>query len=112
MRRSTWAPRSALTGGARRARQGSRDEFTSPSTLLEWAVPRSKSAVTESRILPGLSHFQLEGPEWDTSVAQWSMAFGARVGAWGDAAPPQAAAAAALEAQADAAAAAAAGQTR
>ncbi len=61
--------------------QGDRDEFTSTSQLQEvctsarrslssllrhaltpacaqWAVPQSKSAVTETRILPGVSHFQ------------------------------------------------------
>jgi pimeloyl-ACP methyl ester carboxylesterase len=67
--------------------QGSNDEFTYPKTLLEaraalqramrlavaasaltqprvsrvaaqWAAPQSKSAVTETRILPGLGHFQ------------------------------------------------------
>jgi hypothetical protein len=41
---------------------------------------------------------QLEGSEWDAAVAKWSVAFAARVGAWGDATPPGAAAAALSEA--------------
>ena len=88
----------ALTATPRRRAQGSRDEFTAPSKLLEvrgrapsacgprgspqlgsflsrrvghsgffsspplaapqWAVPQSKSAVTETRIIPDMGHFQ------------------------------------------------------
>ena len=62
--------------------QGDRDEFTYASTLLEWAVPRSKSAVTETKILPGVSHFALEGPDWDAFAAEEAAAFAERVGAW------------------------------
>ena len=51
---------------------------------MQWVVPQSKSAVTETHILPGVSHFQLEGPEWDRAAAELSVAFGRRVGVWGD----------------------------
>jgi hypothetical protein len=85
-------PARSLRGAAGRA-QGSRDEFTAPSKLLEvrarvpvvegplppssscsagtrrfshtadfasaqWAVPQSKSAVTETRIIADMGHFQ------------------------------------------------------
>lgn len=62
--------------------QGDRDEFTSPQQLLKWAVPQSKSSVTETVILPGVSHFALEGPEWDEKAAELSSAFAHRTGAW------------------------------
>ena len=77
--------------------QGDRDEFTSAAQLLTWAVPRSKSAVTETHVLPGVSHFALEGRDWDATAAQLSTDFARRVGAWGD--PPQQPVAAAGEAE-------------
>ena len=62
--------------------QGDRDEFTSADTLQGWVVPRSRSAVTETIILPGVSHFALEGSAWDAEAAKMSVEFGRRVGAW------------------------------
>jgi len=41
---------------------------------------------------------QLEGPDWDTAVARWAAAFGARHGCWGDATPAGARELAAAEA--------------
>lgn len=62
--------------------QGDRDEFTSAAQLTGWAVPRSNSAVTEARILPGVSHFELEGAAWDEQAASWAVEFATRVGAF------------------------------
>lgn len=39
--------------------QGDRDEFTSESTLVDWAVKKA-SPVTEHKIYPGVTHFEIE----------------------------------------------------
>ena len=70
--------------------QGDRDEFTTASQLREWVVPQSKGAVTETHIIPGVSHFALEGPEWDRTAAELSVAFGRRTSVWGDTSFPPA----------------------
>ena len=64
--------------------QGDRDEFTSVAQLRDWVVPRSRSQVTETQVLPGVSHFALEGSLWDAAAAQMAVDFATRVGAWGN----------------------------
>ena len=81
--------------------QGDRDEFTGKDTLLNWAAKRSASAVTETRIYPGLGHFELEGPAYDSEIADVAADFAFRNGVWD--APAAGAAAAAAEARAAAA---------
>lgn len=45
-----------------RVTQGDRDEFTTKSTLTDWAMSKAKEggAVAECRIYPGVSHFEIE----------------------------------------------------
>jgi len=79
--------------------QAAGDEFTGQATLLDWAAPQSRAhGTTETRIVPGVGHFSLEGPEWDAHAVRWALAFAHRVNAFGEAAPASCAACAAAEA--------------
>lgn len=62
--------------------QGDRDEFTGKDTLINWAVKQSQSEVTETKIYPGLGHFELEGPAYDSEMADVAADFAQRHNIW------------------------------
>ena len=49
---------------------------------MDCAKQSEKHAVTETKIYPGLGHFELEGPHYDAEMADLAADFAARHRLW------------------------------